>query len=845
MRHTICDIQYTDLFRKTFENESLIRQCYLNIHWSMTPSFLYGKYLIMNSIELKKEEAAFYFNQAFLNISGLDEIIEKQIPHIGSNKENAKKAIKKILNNSIDLKNVENYVYNFKDVAKNARNEIEALLLKLVELRNFYSHYVHNDTVKILSNGERPILEKYYQIAIGETGSENYKLEIIETNNRLTDAGVLFLLCIFLKKSQANKLISTVSGFKRNDKEGQPRRNLFTYYSVREGYKVVPDMQKHFLLFTLVNHLSGQDDYIEKKQKTDDLGKGMFFHRIASTFLNESGILNKMQFYTYQSNRLKEQRGELEPEKDTFTWIEPFQGNSYFEINGHKGVISEDEFKELCYALLVRGQHINNVESRITQFLTGFKRADSKQDVTSDNMLDVKNFPVNYFNRPRTENIKETILARLKSKKSEKTEKKAYDKMKEVMDFINNCLPADKKLKQKDYSRYLKMVRLWNKEKNNIKREFDGKKWTQFLPRKLWYKIHLQDAYKFARKENKKKLEELTTKVECLKENDFNEYRQINDSKDLESLKLLVRNFGINWEEKDWEIYLKQVVKPDPERQKLTIMKQRVTAELKKKHGIENLNLRVTIDSNKSRKAVLNRIAIPRGFVKKHIMQLSINENLLKKLRNAECKILLSDKYGELAKKAFENGDLDRLTQINGLYEKNKLIAFMVIYLLERLRLELKDKKKLSNLKQRRMKYKLSENVTVDIPISQYPSLVYAMNRKYVDNIDNYKFSDEDANKAIFDKVDLIEKQRMEFIKQVLGFEKYLFENNILDKSKFTDVDNHISFTKIIDELIVKAWDTQKLSKLKDARDKALHGQILDGSSFCEAKLLINELKKR
>ena len=139
----------------------------------------------MNSIELKKEEAAFYFNQAILNISGLDVIIEKQLPHISSNKENAKKAIEKIFNNSLILKNVENYVYNFKDVAKNPRNEIEALLLKLIELRNFYSHYVHNDTVKILSNGERPILKKYYQIAIEATGSENVKLQIIETNNRI------------------------------------------------------------------------------------------------------------------------------------------------------------------------------------------------------------------------------------------------------------------------------------------------------------------------------------------------------------------------------------------------------------------------------------------------------------------------------------------------------------------------------------------------------------------------------------------------------------------------------------------------------------------------------------
>jgi len=270
-------------------------------------------------------------------------------------------------------------------------------LLKFVELRNFYSHHVHNDNVKILSNGEKPLLEKYYQIATEATGSEEVRLEIIENNNKLTNAGVLFFLCMFLKKSQANKLISGISGFKRNDTAGQPRRNLFTFFSVREGYKVVPDMQKHFLLFTLVNHLSNQDEYISNLHPEGEISQGAFFHRIASTFLNMSGILNGMEFYTYQSKRLKEQRGELEPEKDCFTWIEPFQGNSYFEINGNKGVIGEDELKELCYALLVDRKNVRAIEGKITQFLEKFKNANNAQQVEDDEMLERDYFPANYF----------------------------------------------------------------------------------------------------------------------------------------------------------------------------------------------------------------------------------------------------------------------------------------------------------------------------------------------------------------------------------------------------------------------------------------------------------------
>ena len=798
----------------------------------------------MNSIELKKEEAAFYFNQAILNILALDEVIEKQFEHIGGKRESAKKTIDTIFNNKIVLQNVENYVYNFKDVSKSARIEIEALLLKLVELRNYYSHYVHNDTVKILSNGEKPFLEKYYQIATEATGSEHVKLEIIE-NNRLTDAGVLFLLCMFLKKSQANKLIGSISGFKRTDTEGQPRRNLFTYYSVREGYKVVPDMQKHFLLFTLVNHLSEQDDHIEKHQPSDELGKGLFFHRIASTFLNVSGILNKMHFYTYQSSRLKEQRGELKPEKDTFTWIEPFQGNSYFSLNGHKGVISEDQLKDLCYTLLIEKQNVDSVEGKIIQFLKKFQNVSSAQQVDEDAMLEREYFPENYFERTEKGTLKEKILRRLDKRinPSSKVTGKAYDKMKEVMEFINMCLPSDEKLKRKDYRRYLKMVRFWSGEKHNIKREFDSKKWTRFLPRELWEKRNLEETYQFALRENKTKFEEMRNQVRRLKEDDLEKYQQINNVNDLEGLRLLARKYGVQWQEKDWTEYSGQIKKQISDNQKLTIMKQNITAELKKKHGIENLNLRISIDRNKSRQAVKNRIALPKGFVRNHIQQ-NPSEKISKKIRESACKILLSGKYKDLSKQFFEEKNFDKMTQINSLYEKNKLIALMVIYLMEQLGLELKEKTKLSELKQTRITYKISDKVTEDIPLSHYPSLVYAMNRKYVDNIDRYAFAAYEAQKAILDKVDIIEKQRMEFIKQVLGFEQYLFENKIIDKSKFTDVETHISFTQIHNELIQKGWDQEKVSKLKEARNDALHGQIPVGTSFDKAKLLIDELKK-
>jgi hypothetical protein len=402
---------------------------------------------------------------------------------------------------------------------------------------------------------------------------------------------------MFLKKSQANKLISSVSGFKRNDNQGQPRRNLFTCYSVREGYKVVPDMQKHFLLFTLVNHLFEQDDYLEKRQQSDALGKGIFFHRIASTFLNVSGILNKMQFYTYQSNKLKEQRGEIRPEKDIFTWVEPFQGNSYFSLNGRKGVIGEDQLKELCYTLLLEKKEINSVEDKIAQFFEKFENVSTSQQVEEDGILERGYFPANYFEQKETGTQKEKILGRLDKRKRPSplpnVTIKAYDKMKEVLEFMNMCLPSEEKLKQKDYRRYLKMVRFWGREKDNIKREFDGKKWTRFLPQGLWEKRNLEEAYKFAREENKEKLEAMRNRIRSLEEDDLEKYQRINSVNDLENLRILARELGVGWQEKDWVEYSAQIKKQISDNQKLTIMKQRVTAELKKKHGLENLNLRI------------------------------------------------------------------------------------------------------------------------------------------------------------------------------------------------------------------------------------------------------------
>jgi hypothetical protein len=167
----------------------------------------------------------------------------------------------------------------------------------------------------------------------------------------------------------------------------------------------------------------------------------------------------------------------------------------------------------------------------------------------------------------------------------------------------------------------------------------------------------------------------------------------------------------------------------------------------------------------------------------------------------------------------------------------------MAIYLLEKLNIGLNTKTRLDNLKQTEVKFRITEKKEEKITLSQYPSLVYAISEKYAESIDIYKFSKEDGDKGLLAKVDIIEKQRMKFIEQVLGFEKYIFDNSILDKSKFSNTTNHKGFGNVCKELALKGFDENKLTKIRNVRNYALHGGIPNGSSFSETVELINLLK--
>ena len=81
----------------------------------------------------------------------------------------------------------------------------------------------------------------------------------------------------------------------------------------------------------------------------------------------------------------------------------------------------------------------------------------------------------------------------------------------------------------------------------------------------------------------------------------------------------------------------------------------------------------------------------------------------------------------------------------------------MVVYLMNELGLSIGKEIELSKLDETKIQFKISDKVTENIPLSKYPSLVYAVNRQYVDNVDSYKFS-ERKPASVLDKIDVIEK---------------------------------------------------------------------------------------
>ena len=124
---------------------------------------------------------------------------------------------------------------------------IISLLKKLVELRNFHSHYWHeNKPVEFNTDLQRFIQHKHdwavnKLLEVKSIDSELYlrlqdRFPLFKENRFITQEGRVFFLSFFLNKGQMQYLLQQRKGSKRHDlPEFKFKHKVFTYYCHREG----------------------------------------------------------------------------------------------------------------------------------------------------------------------------------------------------------------------------------------------------------------------------------------------------------------------------------------------------------------------------------------------------------------------------------------------------------------------------------------------------------------------------------------------------------------------------------------------------------------------------------
>jgi hypothetical protein len=130
---------------------------------------------------------------------------------------------------------------------------------RLREIRNYFSHYYHNDKPLEFEANDcvKEFLEETFKTAVeklrGGFHSNEYKVEtpkLFEKDKdiyKITAAGVIFLTSFFCHRSYVYRMLGGIKGFKRSDKvkmdNGQKidygfTRRLLSFYSLRDSYSV-------------------------------------------------------------------------------------------------------------------------------------------------------------------------------------------------------------------------------------------------------------------------------------------------------------------------------------------------------------------------------------------------------------------------------------------------------------------------------------------------------------------------------------------------------------------------------------------------------------------------------
>lgn len=151
-------------------------------------------------------------------------------------------------------------------IAQDIINNKDKAAELLTNLRNYFSHHCHTDDClnfgKESTNKEiRRIMETAYErakedLAGRKTGEEvsgeaekdkdgnikKYRLEkipwpeLFDKRDKITKAGVVFFASLFTQRSQVNRLMSWISGLKKNEDEFGMTRRALSFYSLPDSY---------------------------------------------------------------------------------------------------------------------------------------------------------------------------------------------------------------------------------------------------------------------------------------------------------------------------------------------------------------------------------------------------------------------------------------------------------------------------------------------------------------------------------------------------------------------------------------------------------------------------------
>jgi hypothetical protein len=153
---------------------------------------------------------------------------------------------------------------------------------KLFALRNWHSHYCHNNSelyFKINNNGQNCLNElgEFFEerltnaaetkIGTDEDLRRYFKMELkksftlFDSEYKITQEGRLFFLQFFITKSEMEQCLSAVKGFKKTEgAEWKLKRQLFSFYSKRDGSSLLA------VLYKAAEKEAGPDDKAVKQQ---------------------------------------------------------------------------------------------------------------------------------------------------------------------------------------------------------------------------------------------------------------------------------------------------------------------------------------------------------------------------------------------------------------------------------------------------------------------------------------------------------------------------------------------------------------------------------------------------